>query len=210
MKKRLIAALCAALILTCALCASAEDWTPLTSEDGWSYIGYTFGGITFAVPNDYRNYNVSASYASQGYVIMGGTADFTIQMRVFQPDQLVYDEFKAMIGQESTAEISTRMDGDYEILVYRNTRPSANSELCGIVMTGLDGLLYKISIFTGDDGAFDENAPVWAIAETIARSARHQDFSEWGVEDTPDTASDNLLTRLSDFLNSLIPETDKP
>ena len=71
---------------------------------------------------------------------------------------------------------------DLEILTYRNTAPGPSSELYGIAMTGLDGKLYKISIFTGADEAFGEDAPVWEIAERIAASARHQDFSEWGLK----------------------------
>ena len=93
---------------------------------------------------------------------------------------------KEMIEQERTAEISTRMDGDSEILLYRNTKPSASSELYGIALTGLDGLFYKISIFTGADEAFGDDAPVWSIAEAIGQTVMHQDFSEWGVEGAPD------------------------
>ncbi len=118
--------------------------------------------------------------------------DFTIQMRVFQPEELSYDDFKAIIEQESTAEVSTRTDNDSEILLYRNTRPNAYSELYGIAITGLDGLLYKISIFTGVDEVFGADAPVWAISETVAQTVRHQDFSEWGIGDEPDASSDDI------------------
>ena len=204
MKKQLIIILCAALLMMCAACAHTEEQPPLLADDGWSYIGYTYGGVTFAVPRDYMSAGISAADAARGYIIMGGNRDFSIQLRVFQPYQLTYDEFKAMIGQVGTAETHTRMDGSMEILTYRNTAPNAYSELYGIAMTGLDGLFYKISIFTGDDGAYSPDAPVWEIAEVIAQSACHRDFSEWGITDATDASEDNWMDQLSDFLDSLI------
>ena len=170
----------AALMFTCAL---AENATGLmTADDGWGYVGYVYGGITFAVPGDYTSFGVSEADAARGCVIIGGNERFTLQVRGFDPDMMKYGDFKAVIQQEASADWSVRMDGDLEILTYRNTRPSAVSELYGIVMTGLDGRLYKISIFTGADEAFGEDAPVWEIAEKIGKTARHQDFSEWGLE----------------------------
>ncbi|MBR6028767.1 MAG: hypothetical protein IKP40_06705 [Clostridia bacterium] len=185
MVKKALAIILYAVLLAGALHAAADEWTPLLAEDGWSYIGYTYGGITFAVPDDYADWELDAEEKAQGYVLLGGNADFTVQLRVFSPDQLSYDDFKARVAQVSSADAHVRMDGDREILVYRNTTPDAYSELYGIAMTGLDGLFYKISIFTGENGAFDEDAPVWKIAEIIGQTARHQDFSEWGISDTP-------------------------
>lgn len=190
MMKRFTLVLIAALLMLWLPCALAEDQAPLLDEEGWAYIGYIDGGITFAVPRDYMSMDLSTSDIAQGYVLMGGNADFTMQLRVFPADEMRYDDFKALILQESTAEASTRMDEDSEILVYRNTRPSANSELYGIALTGLDGLLYKISIFTGADDAFGSEAPVWEIAETLGQSVCHQDFSEWGVPDAPDFSAE--------------------
>ena len=165
----------------CLSCASAEeDWTALTPE-GWKYIGYTYGGVTFAVPPDYENFGVNEDYKAAGYVLIGGSRDFTLVLRQFQPDQRDYASFKAIITGEKTAECRVRDDNGSEILTYRNTAPGKDSELYGIALTGLDGLFYKISIFTGDSERFDEDAPVWKIAEVIARSVRIQDFSEWGV-----------------------------
>ncbi len=186
MKKKFAFIVGIVLITLCMHCALAEDGNPPLSEEDWLYIGYTYGGVTFAVPKDYSHWDISPSYAAQGYVLMGGNENFTLQMRVFQPDELCYDDFKAMINQESSAQVSTRIDDDSEILIYRNTEPNAYSELFGVALTGLDGLFYKISIFTGDDGAFEESAPVWEIAEVIGQTVRHQDFSEWGVEGAPD------------------------
>jgi len=204
MKKRYVFVAAFILIALCLSNAIAEDWTPLLAEDGWTYIGYTYAGITFAVPKDYYSFELTEDDVEDGFVLIGGNDDFTLQMRVFQSEDVDYDTFKAMIERERTAEISTRMDGDSEILAYRNTRPNAYSELYGIALAGLDGLLYKISIFTGVDEKYGQDAPVWGIAETIAQSTRHQDFSEWGIEDAPSFSSDSLQSKITDFLNQFI------
>ena len=188
MKKSLSMLLMLVLFMLCPLYAIAESDAPLLAEDGWSYIGYSYGGITFA---DTAN----------GYILIGGNDEFVLQMRVFQADELTYDEFKAMVEKTPSAESSVRVDGDSEILTYRNTQPSASNELYGIAMTGLDGLFYKISIFTGTDEAYGEDAPVWQIAETVGQTARHQDFSDWDIEGAPQS---DLSSSISDFLNRLI------
>ena len=192
------------VVLLALPCALAETQNPLLFSDGWSYVGYTYGGITFAVPNDYEFYQISAADAAQGYVLMVGDADFLLQLRVFQPNQMSYADFKAIIQQEPTAEISARVDGDSEILIYRNTQPSAINELYGVGMTGLDGLFYKISIFTGDDEDFSADAPVWQIAETVGKTAQRRDFSEWGIEDTPIPTPDKAGSALSGWLKRFV------
>ncbi len=182
---RMIIALAAAMTLFA--CALAENGSETKEEnDGWRYAGYIYGGITFAIPGDYMDFGVSDADAARGCIIIGGNEKFTLQLRFFDPAAIDYAYFKAIIQQEPSADWSVRMDGDLEILTYRNTAPGPSSELYGIAMTGLDGKLYKISIFTGADEAFGEDAPVWEIAEKIAKSARHQDFSEWGLE-SPNT-----------------------
>lgn len=201
MKKCLSMLLMLVLFMLCPLYAIAESDAPLLAEDGWSYIGYSYGGITFAVPADFVNYDLSASDTANGYILIGGNDEFVLQMRVFQADELTYDEFKAMVEKTPSAESSVRADGDSEILTYRNTQPSASNELYGIAMTGLDGLFYKISIFTGTDEAYGEDAPVWQIAETVGQTARHQDFSDWDIEGAPQS---DLSSSISDFLNRLI------
>lgn len=201
--KKAIASLLAVLLAVLSLCVYAEDWSPLLAEDGWSYIGYTYGGVTFAVPNDYMSFTVSASDAARGCVLIGGNADFTLQMRVFQPEEMKYEDFRAKVMQEKNAACETRMDGDSEILSYRNTQPTGISELYGIAMTGLDGLLYKISIFTGNDEDCSEDAQVWKIAEVIGRTARHQDFSEWEIEEKAEAPSNGLFTQITNFFNQL-------
>jgi hypothetical protein len=64
--------------------------------------------------------------------------------------------------------------------------PNKDSELYGIALTGLDDLFYKISLFTGENGAFDEDAKVWKIAEVLASTVRQRDFSEWKLENSPE------------------------
>lgn len=192
MKKRCLAfVLC--LMMLISFTAVSEDWTPLLSDDGWSYIGYTYGGVTFAVPADYTNYGLTAMQKANGYLIVGGNRDFTLQLRVFEPEVMTYDAFKAIISEEKTAEVSTRMYGETEILTFRNTTPSEISELYGIVLTGLDGRFYKISIFTGDDELFGEDAPVWEIARVVGETTRIQDFTEWGIENEPVEHKNGLL-----------------
>ena len=141
------------VILLALPCALAETQNPLLFSDGWSYVGYTYGGITFAVPNDYEFYQISAADAAQGYVLMVGDADFLLQLRVFQPNQMSYADFKAIIQQEPTAEISARVDGDSEILIYRNTQPSAINELYGVGMTvcpvQVGGKTFSVAVVTG-------------------------------------------------------------
>ena len=181
MKKILICLL--ALML---LCASAYAEEPLYAEDGWSYFGYSFGGITYAIPNDYEEWPPSAEEKAAGIITIGGNRDFTIQLRCFPPEAITYDGFVELVKNEPTAELSTRTVGDAEIIYYRNTSPSEYSELYGIALTGLDGMLYKISIFTGMDGTFGDDASVWEIAETIASTVRQQDFSDWPTQGAPE------------------------
>ncbi len=75
--KRFILALIAALMLWLP-CALAQAQAPLPDNEDWSYIGYIYGGITFAVPNDYMGFDISASEIAQGYVLTGGNADFSM------------------------------------------------------------------------------------------------------------------------------------
>ena len=184
-----LALILALLICSGGLCAGAEEaFDFLTADQGWMYLGYTPGGVTFAVPSDYESFGVSMFDRMSGVLIVGGSADFTLQLRQFSPETMTYADFAAMIQAEPTARWGTRMDGEGEIIWYRNTAPTARSELFGITLTGLDGNLYKISIFTGDSEDFSPDAPVWALAETIAGTVRHQDFADWGI--TGDPASD--------------------
>lgn len=156
----------------------------LITDESWEYVGYTYGGITFAIPRDSTPADLSAADRSRGIIFVIWNDDFTVQLRSFEPDVLTYDAFKTMISREETAEITARTVEGTEILRYRNTKPTGpDAELYGIITTGLDGKLYKISIFTGDSETFDTEAPVWKIAEIIYQTTRIQDFSEWGISD---------------------------
>ena len=168
--------------------AQGEEQPLLSARDGWSYVGYLYGGVTFAVPADFVSFDLTPYEEASGIVLVGGNYDFTLQLRVFAPEAMTYDVFKQAILSEKTAETATRMYGETEILSYRNTRPSAYSELFGIVLTGLDGKMYKISIFTGDNERFGPDEPVWEIARTVEATTRLQDFSEWGIEPEPSAA----------------------
>lgn len=139
--KKHFPALILCLMLLASLTGFSEEWSPLLADDGWSYIGYTYGGVTFAVPDDYASYNLTAAQKANGVLIVGGSRDFTLQMRVYEPEVMNYEDFMQLIAAEKTAEVQTRLDGETEILTYRNTAPGAYSELYGIVLTGLDGRL---------------------------------------------------------------------
>ena len=156
----------------------STDNVLLDSED-WSYVGSVAGGVTYPIPSDCDWYEPDESQREAGILSLLGNEDCMVQMRVFQPEQLTFDDFHVTIAAEPTAEVTLREEEEGVILCYRNTAPTANGELYGIAMTGLDGLLYKISVFTGRSEDFSPEAPVWTIAETIARYIRWQDFSEW-------------------------------
>ena len=153
----------------------------LLVDETWSYVGYTYGGITFAIPKESAQKRVGIFNKASGIILIFGNDDYTVQLRSFNPDSMTYSEFKELILSEPTAQVNQRLSGEAEILSYRNTAPSETAELFGIAMTGVDGKLYKISIFTGDSGAYQEDAPVWKIAEIIEKTTRIQDFSDWGI-----------------------------
>ena len=94
---------------------------------------------------------------------------------------MTFGAFRDRMTEAGAADCATRAVEEAEVFTYRNPVPSAYAELYGIALTGLDGRLYKISIFTGDSGRFDGDAPVWKIAGVIARTVRIQDFSEWSA-----------------------------
>ena len=158
----------------------------LLIDDSWHYVGELTGGVTFAVPKDCESSELRPEEKAAGILLLYWGEDFTLQLRVFEPAALTYEQFKQRISGEPTAEVRVRMSGGTEILSYRNTRPNANSELYGIVLTGLDGRLYKISLFTGSSESFAPDAPVWKIAEIVEQTAGIRDFSEWGLTADPE------------------------
>ena len=173
--------LVAALLLLALLPGALTEGELRPAPEGWVNIGWIEGGISLAVPDDFEQSYILPEYADMGIVILGGDADFMLQLRRFAPETLNYAEFLAMVEAQPGAEVSVRMDGEVEIAEYRNTTPDSDSELYGVILTGLDGCLYKVSVFTGDDGAFADDAPVWTIAETLGASVHLVDFSGWGI-----------------------------
>ena len=184
----LLALLVLTIIPFSALCETNLDVT--ADEDGllndatWQYYGYTYGGITFAIPGNSYQYDLSQEYKDAGIVSLIGNEDYMLQLRKFAPDVMSYEQFKAYIQAEPTADVRTEERDGKEILIYRNTNANAYGELFGIAMTGTDGNTYKISLFTGESEAYEADAPVWKIAEIIAATTNYRDFSQWGIPTT--------------------------
>lgn len=151
-------------------------------DDTWGYVGHTLSGVTFAIPEESVHYPLRASDKQAGILMLYGNGDYMLQLRVFEPEVRTYAKLKRDTGREPTADWHTEIRDDTEFLFYRNTKPGAQSELYGIATVGLDGKLYKISIFTGSTERFDDDAPVWRIAEVVAATARVRDFASWGVD----------------------------
>ncbi|MBR5960071.1 MAG: hypothetical protein IKZ98_03685 [Clostridia bacterium] len=190
---RFVTILLAALLTVTFLPVSAVCETNLdvtVGEDGfltddtWQYAGYTFGGITFAIPANSYQLEISQEYREAGIVLLIGNEDYMLQLRKFAPEVITYEQFKTAIQAEPSADVRTEERDGKEILIYRNTNPNAYGELFGIVMTGTDGNTYKISLFTGESEAYEEDAPVWKIAEIIAETTNYRDFSQWGIPTT--------------------------
>lgn len=150
-------------------------------DDSWYHLGYIYGSVAFAIPNESYQAEVSEEQKAAGILLVYGNDDYCMQLRRFEPAVTSYDDFKNFIQSEPTADVRFEERQGKEILFYRNTNPSAYGELFGIALQGTDGALYKISIFTGESEAYEEDAPVWKIAEIIAGSTTYRDFSEWGI-----------------------------
>ena len=154
----------------------------ILTDDTWQYVGYITGGVTFAVPKESCQADLTEKDKSSGILMLLWNDDYTLQLKVFEPEVMTYDRFRERVCSEPSARVSVRTSEGVEILSYRNTIPASYSELFGIVMTGLDGRMYKISVFTGDSESFGDDASVWKIAEIIEKTTRIQDFSEWGID----------------------------
>ncbi|MBR4081462.1 MAG: hypothetical protein IKK21_06735 [Clostridia bacterium] len=163
------------LILSIAPCC-ADTIAPL--PEGWMYAGYTYGGITFPVPADVVPYELSDQEQAMGIVLVCYNADFMLQLRRFTPNELSWEQYRDLMLGTSTAQVRYSGD-DQRVLCVTNTMPSPDSELVGIALNGLDGNLYKISIFTGFDGDCSPNAVVWDIAQIIADYTSQMDFADW-------------------------------
>ncbi|MBE5787402.1 MAG: hypothetical protein E7324_07680 [Clostridiales bacterium] len=173
------------ILLLLALCMLA---LPCVAEeakllpDEWMYVGYTNGGVTFPIPENLEIAQLTAQEQAAGIILVGYHWDITLQLRVFSPEVMTWEDFKTTIEAEATADVQF-LGADGSILYYRNTAPSASSELAGIALTGLDGRLYKISVFTGMMEDFSPEAKVWEMAELIAAHTSQMDFSQWPLKE---------------------------
>ena len=138
------------------------------------------------VPTDSYSYPLDDAQKEAGIILVTGNADYTLQLRSFEPEVMTYKDLKQQMKKEITAEVHTEEREGKEVLFYRNKYPTEVSELYGIGLEGLDGKLYKISIFTGEKEEYKKDAVVWKIADIIAKSARNRDFSQWGIPDQAD------------------------
>jgi hypothetical protein len=175
MKKALYLLLILCMLLSPCLAENMEE-TP----EGWIYMGYTYGGITFLVPDDMETLELTLQEQEAGIILVGYTEDFTLQLRCITPETFTWNDLQDMLLNEPTAEVAL-IGEEKNVLYYINTAPTADSELVGIALNGLDGNMYKISIFTGFYEDYRSDAPVWEIAQTIAASTRQMDFSQWSV-----------------------------
>ena len=179
-------ALCLCLLFLTAASAEipVEDLLAegILVDDGWEYVGDLTGGVTFAIPKGMTSWSLSSRDKAAGIVLLMSNEDITVQLRRFEPGQMTYEDFTARMREEPTAEITVSERGGVEFFCYQNTRPSVSSELAGIVAVGLDGCVYKISVFTGDSERLDDEAAVWDITEVVMQTARVRDFAEWGIE----------------------------
>ena len=192
--KMIIAFMLVLTVLMLQVCAPAELNLDVTIDENgfisdvedWYYFGYTYGGVTFVVPTDSYSYPLDDAQKEAGIILVTGNADYTLQLRSFEPEVMTYKDLKQQMKKEITAEVHTEEREGKEVLFYRNKYPTEVSELYGIGLEGLDGKLYKISIFTGEKEEYKKDAVVWKIADIIAKSARNRDFSQWRIPDQAD------------------------
>ena len=180
MRKMLMIVLCMLLCLPALAETAAVPAQP--NPEGWRYLGYTPAGVTMLIPEDTQSYSLTAAERAAGILFVGANEAYTIQLRRYEPDQMDLAAFRAMMTFAG-AQVETREDGGTQIFSYRNPNPTGTSELFGVALTGTDGCMYKISIFTGVDEDCSDTAPVWEIAEYIAGSVSIVDYSGWPMED---------------------------
>lgn len=172
------------LLVLCLLGTSCLAEEAELLPEGWAFLGYTYGGITFPVPMDVEFYELTPQEQAMGIILICYNDEFTLQLRGFSPKQMTWEEFKKKMLAEPTAEVSL-LGEDQSIMYVRNTTSTADSELVSIALNGLDGNLYKISIFTGVDEDYSPDASVWEIAQTVAGYTSQMDFLQWPLQENP-------------------------
>lgn len=145
--------------------------------EGYTYCGYMPGGITFLIPKDMVNCELYEEEKLAGILFYAESQSSSIQLRRFEPDQMTMPQFLQMVQQAPNTHWEVSEERGTPVLCYRNLAATAITELVGVVITGTDGCMYKVSIFSGWDENVAEDAPVWEIAQVVADSLRHEDFS---------------------------------
>ena len=167
--------LCLLALLLAVLPAVAEDIE--VQPEGYTYCGYMPGGITFLIPENMVQCELYEWEKQAGVLLYAESETCSIQLRRFAPDAMTIFQFIQLVQQEPTVQWETSNERGTLVLHYRNQAPTATTELVGVAITGTDGCMYKVSVFTGWDETFAPDAPVWEIARVLAESLRHEDFS---------------------------------
>ncbi len=172
------------LLLALLLCIpAAAELPPSVTAEGWRHVGYTPSGVTFLVPDDTQFIEPTAAEREAGILLVGWNADYTVQLRRFEPEDMTVKAFRAMLNFTPGAQVETREVNGVEVVCYRNGSPTGVSELYGIALTGTDGCMYKISIFTGVAEDCSDDALVWEIASAMADSVSIVDYSGWPLSE---------------------------
>lgn len=176
MFKKLLSMLTALLLFL--MPALAQQPAP----DGWRYMAYAPSGVTFLIPGDTVFFDLTEAEQAAGILLVGGNADYTMQLRRYPAEEMTLTRLTLLLAMTGTAEVGRAERDGVTVLSYRNKAASEYGELFGVALTGTDGCLYKLSIFTGENGDFSESAKVWEIAQGIADSASLVDYSDWPLE----------------------------
>lgn len=164
---------------SCGMIIEAADEAAAELPDGWKNIWNEEGGIIFSVPGNVISWTLSDEDAA--ILWRGSSQDITVQLRAYEADELTYEEFIAMLGEYEYAVTDVRSIDGTEITVYNNPEPAANMQLSGAVLNGVDGRLYKLSVFSGDSDDFSEDAAVWELADTVMQSVHVRRFFGWNI-----------------------------
>lgn len=164
----------------CGLVMEIPVTEPVIPE-GWRPVWNKSGGVIFAVPADVFTWGLEPQEVEEGLMWRGSNADITVQLRVYKEDELTYDDFRAMLDEYEYEVSSVRNVSGAEVTIYTNPEPGANMQLCGAVLTGLDGRLYKISVFSGDNDDFSDDAAVWELSGMFMDTIHLRKFFGWDI-----------------------------
>ena len=99
-------------VLMLQVCASAELNLDVTFDENgfisdtenWYYFGYTYGGVTFVVPTDSYSYPLDDAQKEAGIILVTGNADYTLQLRSFEPEVMTYKDLKQQMKKKILVE----------------------------------------------------------------------------------------------------------